>query len=202
MNTSYLKTIRFWKWRYPLAAIAMALGLVSGALAFLPRAEGEDYLVAKREICAGCTLSPQDFELKTLPRGVGPDDAWRQVPEIGGATAAISIAPGTILSPRYVLGENWDQVAAGEMVLALELEDSGSIALARPGQRLEIWAYREGQSELLTDNVRVLTLQREEAGTLSLKNAATLVYLTTDEDSARRILAARADAELSFMVRK
>ncbi len=194
---------RFWNWRYPLAAGLAILAVFVVVTLFLPEKTDTTVVVVKHEVCAGCEITAKDVGLSTLaPSGV-PRDHYQKADRVIGKTAAVKLSAGTVLQPALLVENAVEDLRTGEVAFALEVSDPAVAGFSKTGQPVEIWCSGGNvDGELLASNARVVGVKAVSESFLGTGNSASIAYLAAPEDEARRVIAAKADYDLSFVVRR
>lgn len=194
---------RFWNWRYPLAAGLAILAVFVVVTLFLPEKAAATVVVVKHEVCAGCEITAKDVGLSALaPSGV-PRDRYQNTDRVIGKTAAVNLSSGTVLQPALLVENAVEDLRTGEVAFAVEVSDPAVAGFSKTGQRVEIWCSGGNvDGELLASNARVVGVKAVSESFLGTGNSASIAYLAAPEDEARRVIAAKADYDLSFVVRR
>jgi Flp pilus assembly protein CpaB len=132
------------KKRSPIAAIVLAVVIGLLVIALLNGVvRPTQVVIAKAPIAAGTVLTDQLVELRTIPMGARPSDAFSKVEEVTGKILAVGRAPGDL-----VVGSGLGEIAGGgipaelpegHVALAIHVDlASGVAGLLRPGQTVTI----------------------------------------------------------------
>lgn len=193
----------FWNWRYPLAAGLAVLAVLVVVTLFLPEKSGINAVIVKNEVCAGCAITAKDVKISTLSAAGIPRDHFQKTNHVIGKTAAVNLTAGTVLQPALLVENAVEDLRTGEVAFAIEVSDPAVAGFSQTGQPVEIWCSggnRDG--ELLATNARVVGVKAVSESFLGTGNSASIAYLAAPEDEARRVIAAKADYDLSFVVRR
>ena len=195
---------RFWNWRYPLAAGLAIMAVFVVVTLFLPEKAGASVVVVvKHEICAGCEITAKDVRLSTLTPSAVPQDHFQKADRVIGKTAAVNLSSGTVLQPALLVENAVEDLRTGEVAFAIEVSDPAVAGFSKTGQPVEIWCSGGNvDGELLASNARVVGVKAVSESFLGTGNSAAIAYLAAPEDEARRVIAAKADYDLSFVVRR
>jgi len=132
------------KKRSPLAAIVLAVIIGLLVIALLNGViRPTQVVVAKVAIAPGTLLTDQLVELRTIPMGARPVDAFSKIEEVAGKILAVGRAPGDWIVST-VLGEIAGagipaELPDGHVALAIHVNlASGVAGLLRPGQTVTV----------------------------------------------------------------
>ena len=132
------------KKRSPIAAIVLAVVIGLLVIALLNGViRPTQVVVAKVAIAPGTVLSDQLVELRTIPMGARPADAFSKVEDAVGKILAVGRAPGDLIIAS-VLGEVAGagipaELPPGHVALAIHVNlASGVAGLLRPGQTVTV----------------------------------------------------------------
>lgn len=132
------------KKRSPLAAIVLAVIIGLLVIALLNGViRPTQVVVAKVAIAPGTILTDQLIELRTIPMGARPVDAFSKVEDVAGKILAVGRAPGDWIVSS-VLGDIAGagipaELPEGHVALAIHVNlASGVAGLLRPGQTVTI----------------------------------------------------------------
>ena len=132
------------KKRSPLAAIVLAVVIGLLVIALLNGViRPTQVVVAKVAIAPGTLLTDQLVELRTIPMGARPVDAFSKVEDVAGKILAVGRAPGDWIVST-VLGEIAGagipaELPEGHVALAIHVNlASGVAGLLRPGQTVTV----------------------------------------------------------------
>ena len=198
MNSS-----RFWNLRYPVAAGLAVLALFVGVTLFVPEKASATVLVARHEVCAGCAITAKDVVSRAVSPAALPAEHFEDVAAVVGKTAAVGLSAGTVLQPSLLIENAVKELRPGEVAFALEVTDPAVAGFANAGQAVEVWgAGALDGNTLLASHARVLGTQNVKESFLGTGNSAAIAFLAAPEDEARRVIAAKSESELSFVIRK
>lgn len=193
---------RFWNWRYPLAGFLAALALIIGVTLFLPRTTTVSTVVVRSQVCAGCEVQAKDLQQARLTPGAVPATSLRSIDEAAGKTAAVALTPGTVVQPAFLLQDSLKQLHPGEVAFTLEMKDPSLQGFSQTGRSVEIWCGGDSQNnQLLATDARILGVKSGKESLLSTSSSPDIIYLASSEESARRVIAARSDYDLFFVLR-
>ncbi|MCI6585426.1 MAG: RcpC/CpaB family pilus assembly protein [Mobiluncus sp.] len=197
-----MKFKRFWNWRFPLAGALAALALAVGVTIFLPQKSHTAALVARSEICAGCEITAREVQVRGLdPRAV-PEKYLAAPQDVEGRKAAVALEAGTILQPSLLLENSMGDLREGEVAFALSIDDPAVAGFSQTGQTVEIWSSEpQTENQLLATGVRVLGVEASKDSLLGTSQSKAIVYLAANEESARKVVAAKDEHSLSFVLR-
>lgn len=132
------------KKRSPLIAIILAVVIGLMVIALLNGViRPTQIVVAKSAIAPGTILSEALVELRTIPMGARPADAFSKTEDVVGKMLAVGRAPGDFIV-QSVLGEIAGagipaELPEGHVALAIHVNQASGIAgLLRPGQTVTI----------------------------------------------------------------
>ena len=132
------------KKRSPIAAIVLAVVIGLLVIALLNGViRPTQVVVAKVPIAPGTLLTDQLVELRTIPMGARPVDAFSKVEDVAGKILAVGRAPGDWIVST-VLGEIAGagipaELPEGHVALAIHVNlASGVAGLLRPGQTVTV----------------------------------------------------------------
>ncbi len=132
------------KKRSPIAAIVLAVIIGLLVIALLNGViRPTQVVVAKVAIASGTLLTDQLVELRTIPMGARPKDAFSKVEDVAGKILAVGRAPGDWIVST-VLGEIAGagipaELPDGHVALAIHVNlASGVAGLLRPGQTVTV----------------------------------------------------------------
>jgi len=132
------------KKRSPIAAIVLAVIIGLLVIALLNGViRPTQVVVAKVAIAPGTLLTDQLVELRTIPMGARPKDAFSKVEDVAGKILAVGRAPGDWIVST-VLGEIAGagipaELPDGHVALAIHVNlASGVAGLLRPGQTVTV----------------------------------------------------------------
>jgi len=132
------------KKRSPIAAIVLAVIIGLLVIALLNGViRPTQVVVAKVAIAPGTLLTDQLVELRTIPMGARPKDAFSKVEDVAGKILAVGRAPGDWIVSS-VLGEIAGagipaELPDGHVALAIHVNlASGVAGLLRPGQTVTV----------------------------------------------------------------
>lgn len=199
-----MNTQRFWRWRFPLAAALAALALLVGVSVFVPKTKGVSALVVRQAVCAGCVIPDSALQVKTVSASALPQDYLKTSREASGRTASVALSPGTVMQEGFTVETGVRDLKTGEVAFTLETTNPEVMGLSHSGLRVEIWADGESgvtESQILATDVRVVGVQLPEEGFLSTSAGAATVYLAASEEEARKVISAKSQHQLSFVLR-
>lgn len=186
-----------------MAAGLAILGLFVAVTLFLPQKDTAKTLVVKHEVCAGCEITARDVGWKTLAPTALPATHLQQAEAAVGKTAAVNLSPGTVLQPSLLVENAVEDLRPGEVAFALEVDDPALAGFSKTGQTVEVWSSGSSlDSELLATNVRVAGVKAVSQNFLGTGNSNAIAYLAAPETEARRVIAAKRDSDLSFVIRE
>lgn len=134
----------FAKKRSPLAAIVLAVIIGALVIALLNGViRPTEVVVARQPIASGTILTEALLELRTIPMGAKPADAFSTMEEVVGKMVAVGRAPGDYIV-QSVLGEVAGagipaELPEGHVAIAIHVDlASGVAGLLRPGQTVTV----------------------------------------------------------------
>ena len=132
------------KKRSPLVAIVLAVVIGLLVIALLNGViRPTQVVVARVPIAAGTILSDQLVELRTIPMGAKPADAFAKIEDVKGKMVTVSRTPGDTIV-KAVLGEVANsgipaELEDGHVAMAIKVDlASGVAGLVRPGQTVSV----------------------------------------------------------------
>lgn len=189
-----------------LLAAACAAAAVGAALSVLaPKpAPMTPVLAAARDLTAGHALRLEDLRALDLPPAAVPGGALRPGAAILGRLVATPVRRGEPLTDvRLVGGSLLAQLpAAGQVAAPVRIADAATVALLRPGDRIDVLAATEGASDaaVVAADALVITVPAGDTAGDPLDGGA-LVVLATTPATARRLAQAAVTARLSVTLR-
>ncbi|MDO5672470.1 MAG: SAF domain-containing protein [Actinomycetaceae bacterium] len=220
--------LRAWNLRFVVAGFAVALAVLGALAALRPPSNGTPTLVLARSVQAGEQVLDTDLKVEAVPARLRPRDAYSDtdLDKLLGARAAVTLNPGTVLSPPLLLTDDWStQLGPGQVALAIELPRSTDVALLRTGMRVQVWdsnadvdnrnprrevsgsavqlpqeAERIEGPQMVASSVLVLAVQESNDSLLSASQGSPIAFIATDQESARMIVAAQARGDLTFVI--
>ncbi len=132
------------KKRSPLIAIVLAIVIGLLVIALLNGViRPTQVVVARVSIAAGTVLTDQLVELRTIPMGARPADAFSKIEDVKGKIVTVGRAPGDTIV-KAVLGEVANsgipaELEDGHVAMAIRVDlASGVAGLLRPGQTVSV----------------------------------------------------------------
>lgn len=184
---------------YFIAAVLLALlaGLAAFAYlnqlsqAALPTART---VVAVRDVEAGTLLQVGMVEIRSVPEAMVPDNSLRNVSDVVGRAALISLVPGEVVLPNMLSGRGGSlsaRLPGGRYAMVLP---AGWLVSPPPemaaGDRVDLAAYQAGQPEsaigIIASGVEILDIGGQEGNTdrltvaVSLDQATAIFYARTN----------------------
>lgn len=197
--------------------LAGALLVLAACLAMRPvvvpdsaaAADGTPTVVAAHDLSPGTVLSPEDVDLRSLPKVAVPAGALRETGSVTGRTLAGAARSGEPITDVRLVGPANTRLTTGEsgtVAVAVRLADPGVATLLRPGSHVDVIAAgrRTGDAPegrrpgVVVSDVTVVTV-RDAAGDSGASRK--LVVLAVPRASAPRVAAASLDGAVAVALR-
>lgn len=167
-----------------LAAASAVSAARTGASSRVPVA------VASRAIAAGALVTPADVSIAQWPRDIRPPSAFGTSAAVVGQRSAGGIAAGEALTPsRLITSALTKGLAPGLSAVPVALADTGSAALIRIGDYVDLIAAAEGAAAPSALARQVLVLAVVAAATSGGLNQPAELVVAADETTSLRLAA-------------
>ena len=194
------------RWRWLLAGGLAAAAVATGLPVLRPPGPPvAPVLVAARDLHGGAALLDGDVVARELPRDAVPDGALGPGDRLAGRLLAGPVRRGETFTDARVVGPGLLAAvpggATGLVAVPVRLADRASVALLRPGDRVDVLAA--GTSP---DGPADAAVVAAAAPVLAVPTAdgdleGALVVLATTAGSAARLATAAVSSRLSVVVR-
>lgn len=170
--------IAWWRGRYLVAAIAVALAVATAVHALRPPPPASLAVVVLTAAAdAGGRVAPRDVELRLLPVAAVPAEALTRTSDAVGRRLVAGLSAGSVLTPGLLAGPGLAEHAPpGTVVVPVRLADAGVAELLRPGDVVDLLqasADAPGPAAVLASSALVLARGDEESGGSLLGGAET-----------------------------
>jgi len=168
-----------------LGGIAAKLGrdmMVKGRAANAAATKAERWVTAKEDIAPGTTIRDTDLELKDLPAGDAPANAFHSPAQVLGRVVTSQVIKGQpiveqLLAPRGALGGAQAMIPPGMRAVTLEVNEySGVAGLLIPGSHVDVVQTIRGKGDetalkakTIVENLTVIAVGRR-TGTVTPAN--------------------------------
>lgn len=189
--------------------LATASGVAVDAATARPPA-GVLVVAAAADLPAGHLLAAADLTQVAVPRGVVPEGVVSAGALVGEVLAA-PMRRGEVVTDVRVLTSVAGGLSAGQVALAVRLDDEGAVRWLRPGQRVDVLAVPadplsgvvaagSGRAEVVARGVAVLDVPGPGSGSAfpTVEAASSTVLLALDGDDARTVAASSAAGWLTL----
>ncbi|WP_435107143.1 SAF domain-containing protein [Nocardiopsis synnemataformans] len=180
------------RWRSVLVAVAlMAAGATAVVLALGQVDQRVPVLVAAGDLPAGHQLTAADVRVVEVAGAEGASTV-SDVDQAVGATLTVPVVEGAVL-PETALGQEGDQLAAGQATVGAQLTSGRIPSSVRAGSQVTVVITDDGGQASFPALVQTLTPLSEEPG------SDVLVDLVVDSAQAAQLARAAAEEQITVV---
>lgn len=165
-------------WRRPIAAVLMALAVLTAVrAATAPPEPAAPVVVATRDLAGGRPVATGDVALASLPAGAVPAGATADPTTLVGRTLAAPVRRGEVVTDVRVVEPGLLRGYPGLVATPVRVVDAGSVGLLRVGDRVDVLGTdpASGRSRVLTEGAPVVALPRGSRSDDGLAGGALVV---------------------------
>jgi Flp pilus assembly protein CpaB len=204
-------------WRRRLVSAGLLAGAMAIALQVLapPPPPTVPVLVAARDLAAGAALTRADLRVAHRPPDTLPTGALSAPGAATGRPVSSAVRRGEVLTDVRLVGAGALRgLGAGLVAVPVRVAESGTAALVRPGDTVDVLAAAAGNAgdaadatggdyaRLVASAVRVLSVPAPPGGRLAGPvDAGVLLVVATTSSTAARLAAAAVTDRLSVVLR-
>jgi Flp pilus assembly protein CpaB len=144
--------------RRPLAAVCLALAVVTGVQAARPSPPPTvEVAVAARDLVSGTVLGADDLVVRHYPAAVAPVGS---VPDAVGRTLAAPVRAGEPITDVRLVSPSLAAGYPGRVLMPVRIADADVVALLRVGDQVDVVAAdpRRGEASAVAVDVPVVAL--------------------------------------------
>lgn len=127
-----------WRWRFPLAALVLALAIVSALQILAPHQPTAAVLVITTPVAAGEELGPENTQVKQVPSEVLPQGVLAELPATQ-TFATVALYPKQVLTDALTTQGAVQAVRPGYSALTIPVTES-ALVIATPGTAIDLYA--------------------------------------------------------------
>ena len=130
-------SLLLWRHRHLVVAVCLGTAVLVALSVLRPGPEqGQQALIAARQISAGALITKEDVSTVGLPASALPQSGLASREQVVGTRAAIALEAGTVLTVSMTSGNMVQQLGPDERVVQVPIDVGAE--LARPGARVDI----------------------------------------------------------------
>ena len=130
-------SLLLWRHRHLVVAVCLGTAVLVALSVLRPGPEqGQQALIAARQISAGALITEKDVSTVELPASALPQSGLASREQVVGTRAAIALEAGTVLTISMTSGNMAQQLGPDERVVQVPIDVGAE--LARPGARVDI----------------------------------------------------------------
>lgn len=130
-------SLLLWRHRHLVVAVCLGTAVLVALSVLRPGPEqGQQALIAARQISAGTLITKEDVSTVGLPASALPRSGLASREQVVGTRAAIALEAGTVLTISMTSGNMAQQLGPDERIVQIPIDVGAE--LARPGARVDI----------------------------------------------------------------
>ena len=130
-------SLLLWRHRHLVVAVCLGTAVLVALSVLRPGPEqGQQALIAARQISAGALITEKDVSTVELPASALPQSGLASREQVVGTRAAIALEAGTVLTISMTSGNMVQQLGPDERIVQVPIDVGAE--LARPGARVDI----------------------------------------------------------------
>ena len=130
-------SLLLWRHRHLVVAVCLGTAVLVALSVLRPGPEqGQQALIAARQISAGALITEEDVSTVGLPASALPQSGLASREQVVGTRAAIALEAGTVLTISMTSGNMAQQLGPDERIVQVPIDVGAE--LARPGARVDI----------------------------------------------------------------
>ena len=130
-------SLLLWRHRHLVVAVCLGTAVLVALSVLRPGPEqGQQALIAARQISAGALITEKDVSTVELPASALPQSGLASREQVVGTRAAIALEAGTVLTVSMTSGNMVQQLGPDERIVQVPIDVGAE--LARPGARVDI----------------------------------------------------------------
>ena len=130
-------SLLLWRHRHLVVAVCLGTAVLVALSVLRPGPEqGQQALIAARQISAGALITEKDVSTVELPASALPQSGLASREQVVGTRAAIALETGTVLTISMTSGNMAQQLGPDERIVQVPIDVGAE--LARPGARVDI----------------------------------------------------------------